>query len=127
MSAFVVDTSAVLAVLLGEPGQSEALRLMEGALISSVSVAEIVAKCVELRFSETVAIDYIEASNLTVVDFNHELAIASGLLQRRAPKGVLSLGDRACLALALRENATAVTADRIWSTLDLGCPIELIR
>lgn len=127
MSAFVLDTSAVLAVLLAEPGQEQALHRVEGAMISSVNVAEVVTKCVELRFSEQVAIDYIEASNLTVVDFNHELAIATGLLQKRAPKGVLSLGDRACLALALRENATAVTADRIWSTLDLGCPIELIR
>lgn len=127
MSTFVLDTSAVLAVLLGEPGQGEALRLMDGAMISSVNVAEVVTKCVELRFSEHVAIEYIEASSLTVVGFNYELAIAAGLLQRRAPKGVLSLGDRACLALALRENATAVTADRVWSTLNLGCSIELIR
>lgn len=101
--------------------------LVDGALISSVNIAEVVTKCVEFGFSDEVAIGYIEASNLTVVDFNQELAIAAGLLRRRAPKGVLSLGDRACLALAIRENATAVTADRIWSTLDLGCQIELIR
>ncbi|TIM70179.1 MAG: type II toxin-antitoxin system VapC family toxin, partial [Mesorhizobium sp.] len=31
------------------------------------------------------------------------------------------------LALAIRENAIAVTADRGWGDLDIGCKIELIR
>jgi PIN domain nuclease of toxin-antitoxin system len=37
------------------------------------------------------------------------------------------LGDRACLALAIRKGATALTADRKWADLDVGCKIELIR
>jgi PIN domain nuclease of toxin-antitoxin system len=39
----------------------------------------------------------------------------------------LSLGDRACIATAIKIGGTAVTADRVWSTLDLGCKVELIR
>jgi PIN domain nuclease of toxin-antitoxin system len=39
----------------------------------------------------------------------------------------LSLGDRACLALARMRRLPAVTADRAWARLDLGIAIELVR
>ncbi len=39
----------------------------------------------------------------------------------------LSLADRACLALAIQQQATAVTANRAWARVRLGCAIELIR
>ena len=38
-----------------------------------------------------------------------------------------SLGDRACLALAIDRKATVYTTDRIWKELDLGIQIEVIR
>ncbi|ATU93814.1 hypothetical protein BLM14_12240 [Phyllobacterium zundukense] len=116
-----------MAILLGELGQERASALAEGGLMSSVNLAEVMTKCIEFAFSEDVALSYFHASNITVLDFNHTLAVAAGELQRKAPRGVLSLGDRACIATALHHQGTAVTADRIWSTLDLGCPVELIR
>jgi PIN domain nuclease of toxin-antitoxin system len=39
----------------------------------------------------------------------------------------LSLGDRACLALAIQRNATVYTTDRDWSKLSIGIKIEVIR
>ena len=39
----------------------------------------------------------------------------------------LSLGDRACLALAARIDAPAVTADRAWRDLDVRVEIVCIR
>jgi len=39
----------------------------------------------------------------------------------------LSLGDRACLALALREQAPVLTGDRAWSKVDVGVEVVLIR
>jgi PIN domain nuclease of toxin-antitoxin system len=39
----------------------------------------------------------------------------------------LSLGDRACRALAKINHATAWTADRIWVQFNLDVPVELIR
>jgi ribonuclease VapC len=48
------------------------------------------------------------------------------LLLPTMPSG-LSLGDRACLALARLRDLPAVTADRAWAKLDLGIPIEVVR
>jgi PIN domain nuclease of toxin-antitoxin system len=39
----------------------------------------------------------------------------------------LSLGDRACLALAKSLNATAWTTERLWTQCNLDVPIEMIR
>jgi PIN domain nuclease of toxin-antitoxin system len=39
----------------------------------------------------------------------------------------LSLGDRACLALAKSLHATAWTTDRIWAQCKVDVPVELIR
>jgi PIN domain nuclease of toxin-antitoxin system len=39
----------------------------------------------------------------------------------------LSLGDRACLALAHRLELPVITADRTWSKLDLKLEIRQIR
>jgi PIN domain nuclease of toxin-antitoxin system len=37
------------------------------------------------------------------------------------------LGDRACLALALRLGLPVMTADRIWGKVTLGVDVQLIR
>jgi PIN domain nuclease of toxin-antitoxin system len=39
----------------------------------------------------------------------------------------LSLGDRACLALAERLGMVALTADRAWGTLQVGIQVDVIR
>lgn len=126
--SFVLDSSAILAIVRGEAGADKALALArEGSCTSSVNVAEIVTKCVEWQYPEAVAIDVIESCGIEVVALEQDHAVLAGQLRRKASKGVLSLGDRACIATAIGLNATAVTADRIWSKLDLGCRIELIR
>jgi PIN domain nuclease of toxin-antitoxin system len=126
--AFVLDSSAILAIVRGEPGADKALALArERSCTSSVNVAEVVTKCVEWQYPEAVAINVIESCGIDVVALEQDHAVLAGQLRRKARKGVLSLGDRACIATAIRMNATAVTADKVWSTLDLGCKIELIR
>jgi ribonuclease VapC len=39
----------------------------------------------------------------------------------------LSLGDRACLALAVNRNAEVFTADKVWEGLDVPVTIHMIR
>ncbi len=127
MSASVIDSSVVLAVLRGEPGEARAAELAQGAIMSSVNLAEVVTKCVEFEINPDEAVHFIAGRNIDVVDFNAADASLTGRLWAVAAKGTLSLGDRACIATAIRLNATVVTADRIWAELDLPCPVELIR
>jgi PIN domain nuclease of toxin-antitoxin system len=64
---------------------------------------------------------------LAVVPFDEELARQTGALRPATRSLGLSLGDRACLALAQREQLPILTADRIWAKLDLGIAIKVVR
>jgi len=50
----------------------------------------------------------------------------AALLPKTKAKG-LSLGDRAYLSLAITEKLPVLTADKIWTTLDLEITITLIH
>jgi ribonuclease VapC len=127
MSRVVVDTSVVMCALLREPGLERAQDLCNGAFMSSVSVAETIAKCLEKEVPEELALLFLASSEVAVVDFDLEHAKLAGRLWGSAPRGKLSLGDRACIATAIRLDASVATADRIWAGLGLPCAVELIR
>jgi ribonuclease VapC len=123
---FVLDSSAVLAVINLEPGCENVEPKFPDAVISNVNVAEILTKLAERKVSLKAALGYFLKVGLDVADFDVSLALETARLRPLTKHLGLSLGDRACLALAIRENATAVTADRSWTGLDV-CPIEAIR
>ena len=64
---------------------------------------------------------------LTVVPFGPADAVAAARLRAPTRALGLSLGDRACLAVALRFGTAALTADRAWATLDVGVEVRLLR
>lgn len=123
----VIDTSAILAILLEEPGQDVAAVLLPEGILSAVNLAEVMAKCVEKAVPTAVARAYIRDASIDTAAFTAEHADISGELFATTRKGLLSLGDRACIATAIQTQATIVTADRAWATLGLPCPVELIR
>ena len=127
MSDCVIDTSVVLAFVFNEPGRELAGRLFPGSLISTVNLAEFVTKLTARGMSEAQIQFELTQLNLTSVPFDSGLAIATGLLRTATSCLGLSLGDRACLGLALREKLPVYTADRAWAGLDLGVEIRLLR
>ena len=54
-------------------------------------------------------------------------AEAAGVLRAVTRSAGLSLGDRACLALARSLGATALTTDCPWAGLDCGVTVEAVR
>ena len=64
-----------------------------------------------------------------IVPFDEDLALAAGALAPSTKSASLSLGDRACFALALRLGAKVLTADRVWARVAeaVGVEVELIR
>ena len=123
---FVLDSSAVLAVINSEKGEDVVEPKFPESMISSVNLAEILTKLAERNVNLRDALDYFLKVGLDVAEFDVALALKTATLRPLTKHLGLSLGDRACLALAIQENATAVTADRSWATLDV-CPIEIIR
>lgn len=115
----VFDSSAVLAALFQEPGGDTVVAMwVDGEnLISAVNYAEIVSKLNERGMSAFEVLAVMEGVPLTVVDFDQTTAHASGLLRTATKALGLSLGDRACIALAQSRSATAVTADKQWEKL----------
>ena len=131
--AVVLDASALLAYLQGEAGAKVVTTaLMQGAAISSVNWAETLSKLAERgQDPDTVAAELIKQGLLNSallicpVDELQARFIAK-LRVPTQPQG-LSLGDRACLALALNLNLPALTCDRIWASLNIGVPVTVIR
>ena len=123
----VFDTSAVIAVLRNEPGSEDLVGRFQGGAISAVNVAEIITHGVRSCIpAEEIRADF-ESLKLTVHSFDVAAATATGALAAATRRFGLSLGDRACLALAKSLGAKAITADRVWGKLDLGVLIEVFR
>ena len=126
-SAYVIDASVLLAAILGELTVEETERWLAGGCISAVNLSETAAKLVDHGYAADVVTDILQAMKLDVWPFDHEQAESAGLLRASTRQYGLSLGDRACLALAKALQRPAATADRVWAKLDIEIPIELIR
>ena len=101
--------------------------IRDGAVVLSVNLAEAITSMVNRGTSEADIRRLLAAMSLDVLPFDEELAYRAGLLRSATRSAGLSLGDRACLALAERLGVPALTTDRIWGTLQLGIQIEVIR
>jgi PIN domain nuclease of toxin-antitoxin system len=127
MTSAVLDTSALLAYVKGEPGADLVASLIGDAVISAVNFAEAVTKLVEKGATLDVARMALGVASIEVVDFDRALAERAGALVAKTKVAGLSLGDRSCLALAARERVPAVTGDRAWARLSLDVDVRLIR
>lgn len=126
MSKYILDSSAILAVLHRESGAEKAIEFFADSIVSSVNAAEVLTKLVEKSNDIEKAAEAFELLQLTVVEFDVAQATKAAELRRLTKRFGLSLGDRCCLALAILSEATAVTADRSWKKFKL-CPVEVIR
>jgi PIN domain nuclease of toxin-antitoxin system len=123
----VLDASAVLAWLNLEIGGSEVGSIIARAAISAVNLSEIVTKLAERGKSSDVIADMIDLLPCALVDFDAAQAAAAGLMSTETRKAGLSLGDRACLALAAAHGLPAWTSDRAWAKVDVGVDVRFIR
>lgn len=122
----VLDSSALLAVLLGERGGESIIPILEGALLSTVNLAEVHTRIISLGATASHAWNRILNFQCEICPLTESQArIAAELVTATRPFG-LSLGDRACLALAIERKAKVYTTDRAWKSLNLGIAIEVI-
>jgi ribonuclease VapC len=119
----VLDASALLAMLHGEPGGEVVEELLETAAISSVNWSEVVQKTLDRQADVEGFRQGLEALGLEVLPFTAVVAETTAKLRSATRQAGLSLGDRACLATAAILDLPAVTTDRVWP--DLGLPIKV--
>jgi PIN domain nuclease of toxin-antitoxin system len=123
----VVDASAIIALLVGEPITNFDPTRLAGASISAVNLSEVLARLQEFGAPESEAIAAVARLELRIVPFDEPQARIAARLRSITRRAGLSLGDRACLALGDRLRCPVVTADRIWISLDLGVDVIVIR
>jgi ribonuclease VapC len=123
----VHDASCLLALAFREPGAEIVRANLRDSLISSVNWSEFVQKVTQHNGNVTPLSRIVEALGVTIVPFTVSTAeLAARLYPQTKPLG-LSLGDRACLALALERQCDVYTADSAWSKLQLSIDIRVIR
>lgn len=133
MSRVVLDSAAVLAMILNEPGGERVSALLDGidlgedvqVAISAVNWCEILSRL--HRDSRIVDTGELAAllSGVELSPFGRSLAELAASFAPANP--ALSLGDRACLALAASLKATAWTTDKAWARAKTGVQVEILR
>ncbi len=112
----VLDASAALAYLQGEPGAQQVRDALEsGAVMGAANWAEVAQK---LRRADSwhVARALLLSFPLQIASVTVDDAEAAAALWQEG--SALSLGDRLCLALARRLDLPVLTADQAWSGIE---------
>jgi PIN domain nuclease of toxin-antitoxin system len=121
----VLDASALLALLREEPGADAVERVLDGSVMSCVNLAEVLRKA-EQHDVDVEGLEYdLEALGVRFAPFDTPAARSSAELWGSG-RG-LSLGDRACLALATSIDGVALTADHRWADAGVDVRVEPIR
>lgn len=128
----VLDASALLAMLFGEPGADEVHETLGAAVMSVANLAEVAAKYRDLGLSSSDLVAQVPRLGIAVEDVTVEDAVLQADVRERdvlgsAGRPQLSLGDRLCIALASRRGLPVLTADRAWDRLELGVRVIQLR
>lgn len=128
MNRVVLDASVMLALLNQEPGSEQITpELLSNSVTSTVNLAEVQSKLVDRGAHADEAWQDTVSSVSEAIPFTAEQARSAGNLIAQTRHVGLSLGDRACLSLAIALKAPVYTTDRSWKNLKLGMPIHVIR
>ncbi len=129
MTEPVLDASAILAFLQEEPGHEAVATALEtgSCPVCAVNFSEVAAKLVEGGMSHGEVGDVLRDLDLRVHPFDETLALECAWLREPTRAAGLSLGDRACLALAKRLSLPALTADRGWGSLSVDVTVQVVR
>lgn len=126
--AVVLDASAVIALIRGEPGAEFVQKHLSESAISAVNFQEVVKELLDQGIGLDAALETIGALSLQVRAHDIDDAISAASLARETRKLGRGLGDRSCMALAIRLSVPALTTDRAWAQLAIpGLTVLMAR
>lgn len=126
----VFDASAILALVNREAGATRVAELLASSdhpAMSAVNALEVMSRLIDGGLTTGDARVAIDGLALDIVPLAYADAVGAARLRHATRHLGLSIGDRACLALAELRGVPAITADRSWERLALTIPVVVIR
>jgi PIN domain nuclease of toxin-antitoxin system len=127
MAEAVLDASAVLALLQGEAGGDAVAEVLPRSVISTVNLAEVIAKLIDHGVSPADAEAILDTLPFEIAPASPADGRRAGSLHAQTRGRGVSLGDRFCLGLGQATSLPVFTADQAWARLGLALDIRLIR
>ncbi|HWL28213.1 MAG TPA: type II toxin-antitoxin system VapC family toxin [Burkholderiaceae bacterium] len=127
MAEAVLDASALIAFLRNEPGSDKVADVLTRSCISAVNLAETYSKMVEHGKPLDAVAYQVERLRIPVIPFDGEQASLVASLWKESRQVGMSLGDRACLSLALKTSLPALTTEGDWLKCSFGVNVVKIR
>jgi ribonuclease VapC len=122
-----LDASALLAFMFRESGHEQVAEVIEESCPSTVNLAEVLGRFVRDGHNSAAVLTRLQSMAIELVPLSvSHAALIAEMVPKTQALG-LSLGDRACLALAAAREIPALTADQSWVKADIGVDIQVIR
>lgn len=127
MDKYVLDASALLALINKEAGHELVSDVVAHSVMSTVNVAEAVTVLQNHGIDNSTARNFIADILGQILPFEEDQAFTAAALNKLTSKFGLSLGDRACLSVAHHLKLPVLSADKLWSKLNIDVVIKMIR
>ncbi|QGP81424.1 type II toxin-antitoxin system VapC family toxin [Sphingobium sp. CAP-1] len=124
--AYILDASAVLALMLSGPGAGQVEAVFGDACVSSVTLSEVIAQLQARGVPDEMIDASLADLDMDIVPFDGRQADVAGKLRNMTYAYGLGADDRACLALAWLTKATAVSANPKWRSLRSDIKLMLV-
>ncbi len=126
-NTIILDASALLCLLNDEPGADRVATALTRSVIGATNLGEVVSKLRERGLSLAEVQEALGGLHLDVRPLSATQAMTIGDLRPATRALGLSLGDRACLALAIELGAELYTTDAALARAEVAIPVTNVR
>lgn len=126
-SRIVLDASALLCLLNDEAGADRVATILTRSVIGATNLAEVVSKLRERGLTLAEVQEVLGGLHLDVRPLSAAQAMTIGDLRPATRTLGLSLGDRACLALAIELGAELYTTDAALARAEVAIAVTNVR